>query len=61
MNNDTKTTVLGVVKAVLLLLTIFGVNITPQASDIIVTTAVSIYAAVEVIQSWFINKEKKDV
>ena len=57
---DTKTTILGIVKGVILVLTLIGVNIDSSDADVITSGAMAIYAVVEVIQGWFAKDKTKE-
>lgn len=59
MNNDVKTTITQIIKSLLLVLTVVGVNISPEMSDTIISVAIGIYAIVGWIQGFFTNKPEK--
>jgi hypothetical protein len=57
MFKDWKTTITSIVKAIIIILTIIGIQISPEQQELILTTALSIYAVIEVIGGWF-SKDK---
>jgi hypothetical protein len=59
MNTDLKTTILGIIKGIFIVVAIFGINISPENQTVILTTAGSLLAIIEIIQGWFTNKKTK--
>lgn len=62
MNNDTKQTVIGIIKALIKVAGIFAIDIPDATSQIIITAILAIWAVVDVIQGYFAkgveNKKK---
>lgn len=57
MDADKITTITQIIKSGVLVLGMFGVNISPESTTIILTAAGSIYALAGMIQGWFTNKK----
>jgi protein-S-isoprenylcysteine O-methyltransferase Ste14 len=57
MNEDQITTTTGIVKAAVLILGLFGVHLSPQSTDVIVTAGGAIYAVATLIGGWWTNKK----
>jgi len=60
MSKDLKTTITAIIKAVLIVLGIFGINVSPESSQVIMTAILSIYALIEIIQGWFTKDKEKN-
>lgn len=57
MNNDTKTTIIGIIKAVIMVVALFGVQISPEMTNTILSVATGIYAIATAIGGYFTNKK----
>ena len=57
MNEDQITTAAGIVKAGVIVLSLFGVQISPESQVIILEAGAAIYAAATLIGGWFTNKK----
>ena len=60
MKKDMKTTIGYIIKALILILGIFGINVSPEESTIIATAAGALYAAVGVVIGIFMKDKDKD-
>lgn len=56
---DLKTTILGIVQGVLVVLGVIGVNVSPESTTTILTAIGSIFAVIEIIKGWFTKDKEK--
>ncbi len=60
MSNDLKTTIMSVIQGLLIILGVFGVNISPENTEIILQFVGTLYAVLTMIKGWFTNKPDKE-
>lgn len=56
---DLKTTILGIVQGILVVLGVIGINVSPESTTTILTAIGSIFAAIEIIKGWFTKDKEK--
>lgn len=64
MNNDKKTTVIGIIKmvvgALIAVLAIFGVKLPPDSSEVVIAAIVAVYTTIDMFLAFFTNKQDKE-
>ncbi len=58
MKKDAKTTILAIIKVIIIILGIFGINFNPEHTELLSTAILSVWAVIEVSQGYF-SKDKE--